>query len=74
MITWDLAPFWSLSSRTYCLGLMLLTDPLYLLLCGAACYAIFRLNLWHLRRKLAATIFPFLAIYFLARFLLLSVG
>ena len=72
-ITWGLAPFWPLSSRTYCLSLVPLTDPLFLLLCSGTSYAIFRLNLWHLRRKLAATIFPFLAIYFLARFLLLSV-
>lgn len=73
-ITWGLAPFWPLSPKTYCLNLVLLTDPVFLLVCGTACYAIFRLNLWHLRRKLAATIFPFLAVYFLARFLLLSVG
>jgi len=71
-ITWGLAPFWPLSSRTFCLNLILLTDPLFLLVCAGACYAIFRLPYWHLRRKLAAVIFPFLLIYLTARFLLHS--
>ncbi|MDH7499250.1 MAG: metal-dependent hydrolase [candidate division NC10 bacterium] len=71
-ITWGLAPFWPLSSRTYCLKLILLTDPLFLLLCAGACYAIFRLPYWHLRRKLAAIILPTLLVYFLARFFLAS--
>jgi len=71
-ITWGLAPFWPFSSRTYCLNLILLTDPLFLLLCAGACYAIFRLSYWHLRRKFAAVIFALLSVYFVARYLFLS--
>ena len=71
-ITWGLAPFWPISPRTYCLSLILLTDPFFVILCGAGCYAIFRLSYLHLRRKLAAIIFPSLLVYFLARFFFLS--
>jgi membrane-bound metal-dependent hydrolase YbcI (DUF457 family) len=71
-ITWGLAPFWPLSFHTYCLNLILLTDPLFLLVCSGACYAIFRLPYWHLRRRLAAVIFPSLLIYLVARYLFLS--
>jgi len=71
-ITWGLAPFWPLSSRTYCLNLIFLTDPFFLILCGAGCYAIFRLPYWHLRGRLAAMIFPTLLVYFIVRFFFLS--
>lgn len=68
-IAWGLAPFWPVSSRTWCLALIHLTDPLFLFLCGGACYLVFRLPYWHLRRRIALILFPSLAIYLLARYL-----
>jgi inner membrane protein len=70
-ISWGLALFWPFSSRTFCLGLILLTDPLFLLLCTAGCYAIFRLSYWHHRRLLVLLVFSFLFFHFLLRYLLL---
>ncbi len=68
-ITWGLAPFWPFSSRTYCLGLIHLTDPLFLLVCAGACYLIFFHTWWGLRRKLALIILPSLSLYLLCRYL-----